>query len=513
MNDNKTIAINTVILTIKLIITTLCSFVVSRLILRGLGADNYGLYNVVGGIVAMLNLVATSMIATSYRYIAVEIGKGDNGNPRRIYSTLLLIHLVLAFLLLFVGWPLGALYIEKYLTISNATINDAHFVYVFSLLATFFSIIVVPSNGLLVAKEKFLPISFIEIARALLNVAVAGVLLVYLGNRLRLYSVLMASLNILYSVSFHIYCKIKYAEIVRFELNLNKSDYKEITSFTGWMLLGASAVIGRTQGLAMVINLFFRNSVNAAFGIATQVGNATSMFTTTLRQSVTPQIMKNQEGNPGRSLNLVYVISRYTYLIMLVICVPLLLCMDTVLSLWLGENNVPQFTGVFAIFLIMSSMVSNLNSGFDASIQASGRIKKNQIGYTIINLSIIPIVYILFHFGFPSYISVIVGLFLSIITLFFQAYIMHEQTDFSYSDYLKKTIYPSILTTVVAFIPMLLLRESINDDLRLIIGFMLVSIMWTLIIVFFLGMSKGERLQVVEFMKNKLSKRNLNLNQ
>ena len=504
MNDNKKIAINTVILAFKLVITMVCSFVVSRLILQALGADDYGLYNVVGGIVGMLALVSTSMVATSYRYIAVERGKGDEGNPNKVYSTLTLIHYALAVLLLVIGEPLGAFYIEHYLNITNASVADAQFVFVFSLIATFFTIVSVPSMGLLVAEEKFLPAAIIDIIRALVNVAIGLVLLYYLGNRLRLYAILMAALTILHRIAYQVYCNQKYPEIVKFKLNRNKQDYKEIVSFTGWMLLGASAVVGRAQGMAIVINLFFRNSINAGFGIANQIGNAVGQFANTLRQSVNPQIMKNQEGNSSRSLSLVYSISRYTYLIMLIVIIPLVLCLNTFLELWIGVGNVPPLTAEFTIFILLDWLVCSLKTGFDASIQATGDIKNNQIGYTIINLSIIPLVFFLYKIGLPAYINVIVGVVLSIVTLLFQASIMQKQTVFSYSKYLEQTIYPSLITTIIAFAPLLGLKLLVGEEKSLVFFLALISVSWTSAIVLFVGMNKNEREGILNYAKNKI---------
>lgn len=506
MNDNKKIVINTIILTIKLVITIVCGFVVSRLILKALGADNYGLYNVVGGIVGMLALISTSMVATTYRYIAVERGKDESGNPQKVYSTLILIHFALAVLLILVGEPLGAYYIYNFLNVTNASLADAHFVFVFSLLATFFTVIAVPSNGLLIAEEKFLPISIIEIIRTILNVAMAYFLLEYAGNRLRLYAVLMAVLTVGNRIAFQLYCQYKYPKIVKFKLNKNKKDYKEILSFTAWTLLGASAVVGRTQGIAMVINLFFKNSINAAFGVANQVGQAALQFTNTLRQSVTPQIMKNQEGNSSRSLSLVYAISRYTYLIMLIISVPLLLCMDTILALWLGADDVPPLTAIFTSMLLIDGMISNLKSGFDASIQATGKIKKNQIGYTIINLSIIPIVYILYRIGLPAYMNVVVAVILTMVTLLFQTNIMREQTDFTYKDYWNKTVFPSLVATLISFVPMIGLRLIIGDNVYTILGFAVLSVLWTCVVSFYFGMSLRERNGAIAFIKSKIYK-------
>lgn len=508
MNDNKTIAINTIVLSIKLAITIICGFVVSRLILQALGVDNYGLYNVVGGIVGMLSIISTSMVSTSNRYIAVEMGKGNIGSPQKVYSTLMVIHVFLASLLILVGEPVGAFYISNYLNVTNASIADAQFVFIFSLIAAFFSIVAVPSNGLLIAQEKFIPMSLIDIARSLLNIVLAIVLLNYAGNRLRLYAVLMAFLNIANRIAFQLYCRYKYYQIVKFVFNKNKQDYKEIISFTGWLVLGASAVVGRTQGVAMVINLFFRNSINAAFGVASIISQSATMFTNTLRQSVTPQIMKNQDSNSNRSLSLVYVISRYSFLIMLIVSVPLLLCMETLLQLWLGAENIPPMTSIFASIILIGGMISNLKSGFDASIQASGKIRKNQIGYSVINLSIIPIVYVLYKIGLPAYINVIVGVFLTIVTIVFQATIMHEQTDFTYHDYWNRTILPSLIASVVAFVPMIGLRLIIGDNALVVLAFALLAVLWTCLSVFYVGMNKRERNSIIEFAKNKLHKNN-----
>lgn len=511
MNDNKTIAINTVVLIIKLVITIVCGFIISRLILQSLGADNYGLYNVVGGIVGMISLVSTSMVATTYRYIAVERGKGDSGNPQRVYSTLILIHVALALLLIVIGEPLGAYYIYNYLSVTSASLDDAHFVFIFSLIATFFTVIAVPSNGLLIAEEKFLAMSVIDIVRTLLNVAMAFFLLEYAGNRLCLYSILMAVLTICNRIAYQSYCKYKYPQIVKFKLNKNLKDYKEIISFTGWTLIGASAVVGRTQGVAMVINLFFRNSINAAFGVASQLEHAAMQFTNTLRQSVTPQIMKNQGGNASRSLNLVYAISRYTYLIMLIISVPLLLCMDTVLALWLGADHVPPLSSVFASLLLISGMVGNLKSGFDASIQATGKIKNNQIGYTIINLSIIPIVYLLYAIGLPAYMNAFVAIILNVATIIFQAFIMRELTTFTFRDYWNKTLCLSLGATIFAIVPMLIIRKFIGDNVYVVMSFALIAALWSCIAVFFCGINKSEREQFFSFVKKKVC-RSTNIN-
>lgn len=507
MNDNKKIAANTIILTIKLIISIVVSFVVSRLLLEALGVDDYGLYNVIGGIVAMLNLVGTSMVATSYRYLAIEIGRGDQGNPQKVYSTLSIIHISLAILLLIFGELIGYYYVDNYLNVTNASIDDAQFLLVFSLIGAAASVVAVPSNGLLIAKENFITISLVEIGKTLFNLTIAIVLLKYGGNRLRLYAVLMSVCSFILPLSYYLYCRRHYAQIMKFKFNKVVQDYKEIAGFAVWTLLGASALVGKLQGAAMIINLFFSNAFNAAYGVAGQVSHAASLFTSTIRQSAVPQIMKNQESNEERSLSLVYAISRYTFLIMLVVSVPLLFSIDMLLHLWLGDV-IPPFTRHFIIFFLISGMISNLSSGFDASIQATGKIKIYHIGYTFIYLSLLPIIYVAYKLGAPVYANVIVNVFLTLVLLVFQIYMMTKLTKFSLKEYWKATLWPSLLTTFVVILPLLVVRLfRSKGSLSFEVIFFALSLGWGALCTFMLGLSRRERGLMIDFAVSKLKKK------
>ena len=414
------------------------------------------------------------------------------------------IHISLALLLLVFGELVGYYYVENYLNVTSASIEDAQFLLVFSLIGAAASVVAVPSNGLLIAKENFLAISLIEIAKILFNLFIAIILLKYGGNRLRLYAALMAVCSFILPIGYHVYCKRHFAGIIKFTFNRNQKDYKEIAGFAGWTLLGASAVIGKRQGSAMIINLFFANAFNAAYGVAGQVSHAALLFTSTVRQSAVPQIMKNQEGNEGRSLSLVYAISRYTYLIMMLVSVPLILCIDLVLNLWLGDV-IPPFTKEFVIFMLIAGMVSNLGSGFDASIQATGKICRYQIGYSIINLSLLPIIYVLFMLGVPVYTNVIVNVILTLFTLIFQVWTMMQLTKFSFVDFWKMTLLPSMITTIVAFVPLLAVQHFISaGGLRWEIIFSGLSFCWVAFCIFLLGLSIRERTLLLNFLSSRI---------
>ena len=503
---NKRIAINAAVLYIKLIITIVVNFTVARLVLDAIGASDYGLYNVVGGIVAKLNILGSSMVATSYRYMAVEIGKGSEGNPNKVYNTIFIIHAAIAVLLLLIGETLGIFYVENYLNVDSEKIPDALFVLHLSLLTTAFAVIAVPMHGLIIAREKFLFTSVVEILSVLMKLGFITALMFMTGNRLRIYAVMLAIIQLASPVAYQIYCTIKDREVVIWNFNHNKEDYKGVIGFAWWMFVGTTAVMGRTQGAAMIINLFFGTILNAAFGLANQVNSAVVQFTSTLRQAAIPQIMKNQNGNEKRSLSLVYAMSRYSYLAMNIMAIPLLFCMEDVLDLWLGKN-IPEYTIIFVIFMLINGMVSNLGAGFDASIQATGKVKKNQMGYSLIGLSLLPIIFILYKLGCPPYINVIVMVLLTIATLVFQIYIMKELTSFSISEYIKQTLIPSLSSTAAVVLMLLPIRYFFPHTMVATFLFLGVSVVFTVLTIFYFGMNKNEQTIIKNLIRTKVLKK------
>lgn len=490
-SSNKRIAINTIILYVKLIITIVVSFISSRLVLQALGASDYGLYNVVGGVVSMLNILGTSMVATSYRYMAVEIGKGESGNPNKIFNTILVIHFALSALLILLGETLGVYYVNNYLNVAIDKISDALFVLKLSLLTTAFAIITVPFNGLIIAREKFLFTSVVETSSALIKIALVICLMHIDGNKLRIYAIFLAICQLFIPLSYQIYCRIKDGDTIKWAFNTNWQDYKSVISFTWWILLGAAAIIGQAQGAAIVINHFFGTMLNAAFGLATQVHAAVGQFTGTLRQAFIPQIMKNQATNEERSINLVYTISRYSYLMMNILTIPIMLNIHELLVIWLG--NPPEYTEIFINYLLINGMIGNLRGGFDASIQATGMIRLNQIGYSFINLLLLPIMFVAYKLGFPPYSNVIIMIVLTIVSVIFQCWIMKKITLFVFLDYLKETLIPAIYSTIITLIPLLVLNYFIP---RTVIGTILnvsVGILWSCISIGLCGITKKEK--------------------
>lgn len=507
-SDNKRIAYNTMILYVKLALSIVIGLYTSRVVLLALGASDYGLYAVVGGIVMLMNFFGSTMLSTSYRFLAIEMGKGERGDLNRIYNTVFIIHVGLAVLLILLGESVGCWYIENYLNVDKSRIPDALFVLHWSLVAGAFSVLAVPSNGLLIARENFLFTSVCEIGRMLFKLGFVIWLAHYFGNRLRVYAVIMCVFNLIVPLSNTIYCQIKERKVVKFHLNKRKKDYKEIFGYCVWNVFGAAASMGQSQGSTIIINLFFTTVMNAAYSIATQVNGYVQMLVRSLGQATVPQIMKNYSaGNQQRSLQLVFMICRYTFFMMIIPAATLIVSLDEVLKLWL--KNPPAYTSGFVFFMLINALVYTLECGFDTLIQSTGRIRTNQIGYSLILIMLLPISYVLYKYQASVYSITIVNIFLSACIVVFHSILLSRMTEFTFSAYTHKTLIPALKVAVVVVPLSALLKYgvTINNMLLSVLIKSAIAIVIMTLAVYRLGLDKEEREKVLFAaikVKNKL---------
>lgn len=489
-SDNKRIVFNSIVLYIKLILSTLIGLYASRVVLNALGASDYGLYNVVGGIVSMMNFLGITMISVTNRFIIVEMGKGEQGNCRKVFNTSLVIHIFLALLLVILGETVGVYYIENVANFAPGKTSDALFVLHMSMLACVFNILYIPYNGLILAREKFVFTSVVEIGRTLLKLTLVIWLATYLGNRLRAYSVIMCIYSVMLPICLFAYCRINDRDIVKWMFNKDKRDYIAILRFAFWIMIGAIASICQIQGSNMIINLFFGTVVNAAFGIATQVNNYVSMFISSFNQAANPQIMKTQGSNKERSSTLVYATTKFSFLILLIPSFALILNIEYVLKLWLV--NVPPFTSVFITLMLITGLINSLGSGFDASIQASGRIRLYQIVYSGVYIIILPIVYFLFQVGMPVITINLLIMAGAVILLVFRIYYLSSLKVITGIDYFHHTFKPCMMV-VLTLLPMVILNRFIPYGME---GFTLslsTSLLWNILSVYVIGFNKDEK--------------------
>lgn len=501
-SENKRLALNTGILYIKLVLSILIGLYTSRVILQVLGASDFGLYTLIGGIVSMMNFFGTTMVSVTYRHIVVEFGKGENGDPNKVFNTVMVIHIILVFFLVILGETFGSYYIKNIANIDSYKIDDAIFVLHMSMLATSLNILSIPYNGLIIAREKFIFTAIVEIGRSLLQLILITILTFYLGNRLRAFSSIVTLYSALLPICLFIYCRIKDKNVIRWNFNKDLSYYKQILQYAFWIMLGAIASIGQNQGSNAIINLFFNTIINAAFGIGFQINNYVMMFVQSLNQAAVPQIMKNQGGNNNsRSLTIVYNISKYAFFIMLIPTIPLILNMDFILKLWLGQA--PDYTNIFATLLLVGGLIKCMGVGFDSYIQATGKIRAYQIFYSCSYLLVLPVAYLFYSIGAPPYTIIICTITASILILVYQLIHLSKITDFKIIEYIKHTTIPCLLVTIFSS-PLIVLKILSPNNVSIFLGSSIIAVIWIMVMIGIWGLNKEEKSKIYSFILNKI---------
>ncbi len=497
MNDNQRIAFNSIIIFVRLCIVTLVSIIASRLVLNALGVSDYGLYNVVGGIVTILNVVNTAMTSTTYRYLSFEIGKKESGNPNKIFNTSLLIHLCFSLMILLLGFTIGFWYINNYLNVAYEKLADARFVFAISVITTSISTLFVPFQGLQVAYEKFVINALIDIVSQLIRIL--GIVLFLTGenNGIRAYAIIMMATNISAALMYYLYCVRNYWVVIKPRLYREITLIKEMISFASWTFIGAIANVGKVQGSAVLINLFFGTLINAAYAVAHQVEGFILMFARTLNNAAIPQITKSfSSGDQERSIKLTAYISKYTFLLMSIVAFPVLLEMDFLLDIWL--KTVPDGATTFCRIMILSGLLGCLGEGVPAMINATGSIKGYQLVVNVILLLGLPVSYLSYKLGANCYSLVIVYCIISGISGFVKLYMLRRVVDFDIRTFFQVS-YSRILYVSIPLIIFYCFYDSAAYSVWGHLSGLVLSEIFLLMSIVIIGLDKSERKILAEF--------------
>lgn len=499
MTGNKEIAVNSIIIFARLCIVSLVSIIASRIVLDALGASDYGLYNVVGGIVVVLNVFNTAMLSTTYRYIAFELGKGPNGTPNAVFNASFAIHACFAALIILLGATIGEFYINHYLNIAPEQLPDAKFIFRISVITTAFSTLLVPYQGLLIAFEKFSVAAIIDIVAQLVKLGVIILLLYAAKNRVRTYSIIMLVYNILACSLFLMYCSWHYIHIIKLRFCRDVKLYKEMLSFSFWTLFGACASVGKIQGSAIIINYFFGTIVNAAFAVANQVENFILMFARSLNNAAIPQITKNfSGGNSDRSIKLASYISKYTYFLMLLVAFPVILEMDFLLDLWL--KNVPEGATTFCQLMVLGGLLGCLGEGIPALVNATGKIKYYQIVTHSFTLLGLPIAFVFYKFGYESYTILVIFCVISALSAILRLYLLKRIFNFDIMIFIR-TSYLKMLYVSIPLILVYLFYDPSHFSIWGHVAGLFITDFFLIVVLFVIGTDKQERC----IMKNIIS--------
>ena len=500
LNDNKLIAKNTLIIYLKLIVNAIFGLFSSRFIFQGLGAEDYGLYSVVGSIVVMMAFINTVMISTTYRFIAYEIGKNDTEAVNKVFNISLVIHLCLGLIVIILTETIGVFYVNNFLKVDSSRLSDALFILRFSILATVFNIMSVPFQGFITALEKFSARSIIEIIDSILKLLVSFAIMYFVGNRLRSYSVLLSIVALVCSSLYIIYCLKKHYSLVKWNFQRDKGKYKEMVNFSGWIMFGAAASVGQVNGSALIINHFFGTLLNAAYGIANSVNSVISAFSGSLSQSAIPQITKSySRGDRSRSEKLTAYISKYTAFIMLLISVPILLEIEFIINLWLGK--VPKYTVTMCKLMIVNALISAMGAGLSAFVQATGKIKWFQIILSTSSLLSLPLTWGLFKLGFPPHTIIIAFIFTALINLVVRQLMLKKIVAFD-SVFFIKTSYLSVLKVVILIIPLFYMINLFEEGVVRFLVVLITSVLYVALAIYIVGLDKEEKRKIKSIIQN-----------
>lgn len=503
MSDNKRIAKNTVFLYFRMLLVMGVNLYTSRVVLKVLGFEDYGLYNVVGGIVTMFTFLNGSLGAATSRYITFELGKKNYERLNKIFNTALVIHIAIAFFIVLLAETIGLWFFYEKMTIPTDRLDAAFWVYQISILTCFFTLTQVPYNATIIAYEDMKIYAYVGIAEVFLKLAVVFLLMISPIDRLVFYALLLCLLQIVIMVFYRYYCNSRY-QVCKIRMYKDKGLFKEMFSYGGYDLIGNISGLAQGQGLNILLNLFYGPTVNAARGIAYQVQGAITQFSNNFMTAVRPQIIKSYaEGNLEAMMKLVKQSSCFSFYLMWMISLPVCLEADYLLSLWLGEY--PDHTVNFLILVIVLCLIQTIKTPRTTIFHATGHIKWSNIVVGTILCAAFPLAYIALKFGgSPESVFWMANLTM-FLSEFASVLVLKRYIDFSIRDYLSDVHGRCLLVAVVSFIVPYLLYDRWMDEsfLRLLVTCILTTISVTFTSLY-LGMDRHLRSRLMQIIMKRI---------
>lgn len=502
--NTKRIAKNTLMLYVRMFVTMLISLYTSRVILASLGVEDYGIYNVVGGIVGMFGVITSAMNIAISRFITFELGKGDEDRLKRVFSTAITIQLIISLIIVILSETVGLWYLNNVMVIPADRMTAARWCYQFSIITCVIGLVAVPYNSAVIAHEKMSVFAFMGILGAGITLLVAFLIGHNPFDRLVFYGLLLMLVSLLTQQIYMWYC-LRHFKETRFRIIIDKEMLKPMFGFAGWTFLGTSAYILRVQGSNLLLNYYFNPIVNAARGVANSVNNAVASFSGNFATALNPQITKSYASEDYHYLNnLIFRGARLTVYLLLFVSAPLLLNTQFVLGVWLKE--VPEHAVFFTQLVLISSIVEMVSGSLITSIVATGKVKYYYITIGIVETMNVPVSWILLHLGCIPETVMIVDIAIAHLSFAAKLYFAKQLVNIDTLAFMKK-VYLNILTvTVIGFVLPIMSRYSIPEGW---LNFFVTSTVCVLSMgcsMLFVGCSRNERQFIFEFVKRKLKR-------
>lgn len=488
---------------IRMLLVMLVALYTSRITLNVLGFEDYGIYNVVGGVIVMLSFLNAAMVQATQRHLAYELGLKEKGNISQIFSTSLQVHGTIAIGIIIVAETLGLWFLNTQMTIPEGKMGAANLVYQISIINFALSVFFAPFNASIIAHEKMAIYAYVGIIEVVLKLLVSVSLIWIPFDKLQLYAVLILAVHVIVAGIYFVYCQRHYEEC-RFKLMWDKRKYIGMFSFGGWNIFGSCAWIGRSQGMNLILNMFFGPVINAAYGIANQVNVALNGFVQNFMTALNPQLVKSYASNDFDNFNrLLDQGCKFSFLLFFLLAAPILFVTEPLLTFWL--KNVPDYSVIFTRLIVIITLIDSYTYAIGGAVQATGKIKMYQIVVGLTILLCVPVGWVALKMGYPPYSVFIVVVVSYLFTMTERLLIMKKVVpSFSVRRFILNVFQPTLLTAVSTWIVcqgLSYIQPNLNFILLGAESFFAVCLL-----TYFIGLTSKERKLVTQNIKEKVFK-------
>ncbi len=499
--NNKRIAKNTIALYIRMFCSMVISLFTSRIILDSLGVDNFGIYNVVGGFVAMFSLMSSALTNSISRFLTFELGKGDTEKLKRVFSTSLNVMFALSIVVLLVGETVGLWFLNYKVNIPIERMGAANLVYQLSIATFIMGLVSVPYNASIVSHEKMTAFAYIGIFEIAMKLVIVYTLYVSPFDKLKTYAILLFLLSLSIRLIYGIYCNRHFQE-THYKFVFDKPLLRQMTGFAGWNFLAQGAYQLNGSGVNLLINIFFGVTLNAARGIAYQVNNAVCQFTSNFMVALTPQITKSYAaGELAEMHKLIFRGAKFSYFLTLFFLIPICVETEYILNLWLIE--VPDYTVSFVRWTLYITAINMFSGTLIPALHATGNIKRYMIIVGLVEITNFPLTYIAFKLGADPLYSYYIYFGVYLVLMFLRLYLIKDLIKMSGKQFVSEVYVKSAVVTALAAILPLLLMFIMPDGFLRLVTICVVSAISTIVSVYAFGFTVDEKAMVVNFARNK----------
>lgn len=504
MSDNSTsnrrIVKNTLLLYFRTILILIVSVYTSRVVLEVLGVDDYGIYNAVGGVVAMFSVLTGALSNSISRFITFEIGRGNKEKLNRIFSMSINIQVLLSIIVVVLIELVGIWFLNSKMSIPEGRLTAANWVLQCSLVVFVIGLLSVPYNACIIAHEHMNAFAYISILDAVLKLLIVFLIQRSPVDKLVSYAILLAIVSLIIRLLYQVYCR-KHFEESKYHRTYDKVLFKEMLGFAGWSFFTNANYIINNQGVNILINLFFGVAVNAARGLASQVEGAVVMFVNNFTTAINPQITKSYAaGDKKRMFGLICKGAKFSFFLLLLFSLPFMFETDFILKIWLKE--VPEHTAAFIRLSFIASMMTVIGkTGFTACM-ATGNIRKYVLVLSSVGISTFFLTWIAFEFGMPVEACYVIFAIVYFIVEVLRLYLMKEMLDFPPLLFIKEVVKYIVVVTLVSVIIPFALFYIIPESLLRFIIVSLMCVLSTLLSIAFLGLTRTERSAILNNVKN-----------